>query len=332
MHAFILAGGFATRLWPLTESRPKPLLPLAGKPILTHLVEKIPEGTEITVSTNAVFAEAFHDWREELPGRDVHILIEDTKADDHKLGALGATAQWIEDMRIDDDVLLLTGDNYIGFSLKTFIDSAQRDIPLLAAHDIGDLENAKAFGTVILTPLPPLPPGQRVGGRGGQGVRAFEEKPKSPRSTLVSTGVSLLPRTTLSILTEYARAHPDNVGGIFEEFLRRSLPVHAFVFTEPWFDIGSFDAYLSATRALVKDDVIQGSGSCIAETQCSGSIVLGDRSSVRSSHLKDVILFQNCSVEDCDLENCILDDDCVLKGVDLRGKMLRKGTRLEREN
>ena len=133
MRAFILAGGFATRLWPLTEKRAKPLLPLAGKPLLTHLVEKIPEGIGITVSTNSVFSDDFEAWKEDTrpayrPGRHktqdtrIEILIEDTGHEDEKLGALGAVAKWITEEKIDDDVLLIAGDNYVGFSIEAFID------------------------------------------------------------------------------------------------------------------------------------------------------------------------------------------------------------------
>ena len=149
MHSFILAGGFATRLWPLTEKRAKPLLPLAGKPILTHIVEKIPQNIPITVSTNAVFQDGFEKWKEGI-GREVEILIEDTNHDDHKLGALGAVAKWVTDAKIEEDVLLLTGDNYIGFELTDFIEAYNKDTPLLAAHDIKDKEQAKSFGTVVL--------------------------------------------------------------------------------------------------------------------------------------------------------------------------------------
>jgi glucose-1-phosphate thymidylyltransferase len=354
MHAFILAGGFATRLWPLTETRPKPLLPLADKPILTHLVEKIPEDLPITVSTNAIFAEAFEQWQlqshiarpngkaeqanrpSERLGRagTSHILIEDTRHDDHKLGALGAVAQWIERERVIDDVLLLTGDNYIGFSLAEFLAAAEPGIPLLAAHDIGDLEKAKHFGTVV-TSSPPSPSSTgEKGTKGGGGicaVSAFEEKPREPKTTLVSTGVSILPAQTLQILQEFAKQHPDNVGGIFEELLRRKFPVRAFVSSEPWFDIGSFDAYLAATQALVGENILRAPGGTLEESQCTGSVVIGERCRVRRSTLRNVVLFDDCVVEDCDLEDCILDEGCVLKGVDLRGKMLRKGTRLMRQ-
>jgi glucose-1-phosphate thymidylyltransferase len=323
MHAFVLAGGFATRLWPLTESRPKPLLPVAGKPILTHLTEKIPKGIPITVSTNAVFADAFHKWKLATcnpstgsgQALQLSVLIEDTRADDHKLGALGAVAQWIADAKIDDDILLLTGDNYIGFSLSSFIDAYHEGTPLLAAHDIGDLERAKQFGTVIMD-------------IDGKSVTAFEEKPHNPKSTLVSTGCSILPRSALSILTAYAKDHPDNVGGIFEELLRCGVPVQAFVFHEPWFDIGSFDAYLAATKAIVGNNVITAEGSHIEGGSMRGSVVMGTGCTVRNATLENVVLFDGCIIEDCDLSDCICDDNCLIRGIDLRGKMLRKNTKL----
>jgi len=361
MHAFILAGGFATRLWPLTEKRAKPLLPLAGKPIISYLVEKIPEGMPITVSTNDTFREGFDKWKRETGRPNLEILIEDARHDDHKLGALGAVRRWIIDQRIDEDIVLLTGDNYCGFSLRDFIGAFDGRTVLLAANDIGDLEKAKAFGTVLLgqetadgmealpdsrsarSPVAREIPGNDSGNffeRGnGAGARrvvregvmqrfliGFEEKPSRPKSTLVSTGCSILPRATLSILTAYAQEHPDNVGGIFEEFLRRRIPVRCFTFAEPWFDIGSFSAYLAATRALVGENVLLGERAVCEASRCAGSVVIGRHSAVARSKLENVVLFEDCEVIDCELEDCILDRDCRLIGVDLRGKMLREGT------
>jgi len=313
MHAFILAGGFATRLWPLTEQRAKPLLPLAGKPILTHLVEMIPEEIPISVSTNATFKEGFEEWKQDLGRANIEIIIEDTAHDDQKLGALGATAQWLTENKIDDDLILLTGDNYFGFSFDAFLNAIEPDTALIAAHDIQDREKAKYFGTVVLD----------------QGkVIAFEEKPTEPRSTLISTGCSFLPRSTLPILIDYAKEHPDNVGGIFEELLRKEKKINCFQFSEPWFDIGSFDAYLAATKELIGDTVhLEEGAKCIDGNQ-EGSIVLGRGTQVTDSTLRNVVVFEDCRIHDCVLEDCIIDDDCVLEGVDLIGKMLREGTRL----
>ncbi len=327
MHAFILAGGFATRLWPLTEKRAKPLLPLAGKPLLTWLTEKIPEGIPITVSTNAVFAKDFESWKSEIrstkfetnPKHEIRILIEDAGHEGEKLGALGAVAKWVREEKIHEDILLLAGDNYIGFSITEFL-KAYQSHPLLAAYDIGDKEKAKQLGTVIAD---------------GRNVTAFEEKPLTPRSTLVSTGCFVLPANSLAELTAFAKEKPDNIGGVFEHFLKVGTPIECIAFSEPWFDIGSFEAYLEATKALVGNNVLSGRGVArYAPTDGNtfeGSVVFGKGSSVRKSTLRNVVLFEDCAIENCILENCILDNHCTLKGVDLTGKMLREGTTLIRK-
>jgi glucose-1-phosphate thymidylyltransferase len=314
MRAFILAGGFATRLWPLTEKRPKPMLPLKGKPIISLLMEGIPEDLPVTVSTNAAFEKDFRMWMSGLHRQHVHLIVEGTLKDDHKLGALGALAQWIKAEGIDDDILVLTGDNFLGFSLDHFIEKF-RGNPLLAAHDIGDLEKAKAFGTVLV-------------GSDGVMVTGFEEKPREPKSTLVSAGCAILPRMTLPILLEYAAAHPDNVGGIFEELLRRGIAVDCFTFSERWMDIGAFHSYLDAHRSLVGDHAIIDPSSTMTNCRIEGSVTVDAKCHIEGSELKDCMVFTGCDIRDCTLRNCVIDEGCILKNVDLTGKMVRAGTRL----
>lgn len=333
MKAFILAGGFATRLWPLTEKRAKPLLPLAGVPLIEYLVRDIPQEIPVTISTNAAFKEDFESWAKTMNRDNIEILIEDAKSDDKKLGALGATAQWITDAGIDDDVLLLTGDNYCGFSFDSFLAAASDDTTLIAVHDIGDLQKASAFGTVIVESDKSRDMRHELSSLKSQvsNVVAFEEKPKSPKTTLVNTGCSLLPQSTLSILVEHAKQHPDNVGGIFEELLNRGKKIECFSFSEPWFDIGSFDAYIAATKKLVGENIHKEDGAQITQSACNGSVVLGQRSTVEASELTDVVIFEDCIIKDCVLANCVLDKGCKLRGIDLTGKMLREGTILEKK-
>ena len=317
MHAFILAGGFATRLWPLTEHRAKPLLPVAGKPLLSHIVEKIPAGIPVTVSTNAAFGEDMKRWSETIGRRDLTVRVEQTKNDDEKLGTLGATAQWIEAENIKDDILLLTGDNWFGFNMNTFIDQYD-GITLVAAYDIGDQAKASAFGTIIT-------------GADGNAVTAFEEKPTEPKTSLVSTGASILPASVIPDLLAFAKIKPDNVGGIFEELLRLQRPVHCFRFHEPWFDIGSFETYLEATRNIVGDALFTGPDTTVQDCTRTGSVVVGKGSTLTKCVLEDTVIFENCVIEDCVLRDCVIDDGCVLKGIDLTGKMLRAGTQLVRD-
>jgi glucose-1-phosphate thymidylyltransferase len=254
--------------------------------------------------------------------RRTHVTVhtEETHNDDNKLGALGALAQWIVREEIQEDILLVTGDNYFGFDLVAVLDAWQNARPLVAAADVRDRARARSFGTILLDP------------ERSTRVIGFEEKPAHPQSTIVSTGCSILPRDLLPLLIVYAQHHPDNIGGIFEEFLRRAIAVDCFVTDAPWFDIGSFAAYTEATRALVGDRVLQDEHALLEASHTTGSVVLGKRSVVRASTLHNTVLFDDCVIEDCVIENCVIDDGCVLRGMDLSGKMLRRGTRLIRSS
>lgn len=321
MKAFILAGGFATRLWPLTEHRAKPLLPLAGRPIISHLLEKIPKDIPVTVSTNAAFEEQFRAWATETSREKLEIVVEHTTNEDEKLGALGALAQWITDAAITDDVLVLAGDNVLGFSIADFLAAAEPGTPLLAAHDIGDRERAKVFGTVVIGPKPLRTAIHRV--------HSFEEKSSEPKSTLVSTGCVLLPAATLPILVAFAQHSPDNLGSIFEELLRGGATVECFTFAEPWLDIGSFGSYLAAHRLLVRG-TLRDTTAALRESTTTGSVSIGASSVVECSSLTDCIVFRSCTIRDCVLRDCVIDDGCVLEGIDLVGKMVRAGTVLRK--
>lgn len=317
MRAFILAGGFATRLWPLTEKRAKPLLPLAGKPILNYIIDSLPKSMPIAVSTNAAFGDDFLEWQKQYNYPLVEVVIEQTASDDAKLGTLGALSQWLRMNAIDDDILFITGDNYFGFPLQECID-AFTGIPLVAAHDIHDELEASRYGTVVTQ--------DRVSKISR--VVQFEEKPKQPKTTLVSTGASILPRSVLPILHEYAKHKPDNVGGIFEELLVQNIAIDCIQFTESWFDIGSFWAYVDATKTLVGTTPHLAHTAILQNTITHGSVVLGECSRVSNSLLENVIVFDDVRIENCVLRNCIIDNHCMLENVDIEGKMIRERTHL----
>jgi glucose-1-phosphate thymidylyltransferase len=126
MKAIILAAGYATRLYPLTMNQPKALLPLAGKPILDYIVEKIeevPAIDEILLITNTKFYPNFCTWAENKKGGlPVSVFDDGTDSDETKLGAIGDLQFLIDKVGIDDDILLMASDNYFEFSLKDFYD------------------------------------------------------------------------------------------------------------------------------------------------------------------------------------------------------------------
>lgn len=315
MKCIILAGGFATRLWPLSENKAKPLLHLKDRPLISHIVEKLPEDAEIIISTNAVFAEDFKKWAETHPSRNLKIFVEDSAGDDFKKGALGATALVIESEGIDEDLILLAGDNYFGFEIEEFLKKFSGN-PLLAAYNIGDLEKAKKFGVVVQ--------------KEGKAVE-FQEKPEHPKSTLVSTGCFIFPAKNLKDIVYYAKQKKDDLGGVFEYLTQKGETVDVFHFDELWVDIGSFEAYLQANKDLLAGEVIEKEGvKKEGENKFIGGVYLGKNTAVRNSVLEHCVILDNCEIDNCVLRNCVVDENCQLKNLDLSGKMIRQGSRIEK--
>ena len=312
MKCIILAGGFATRLWPLTENKAKPLLHLKDRPMISHIVDRLPEGTDIIVSTNAVFEKEFLEWKKSYASRPIEIFVEDSASDNFKKGALGATAYVIGQKRINEDLMLIAGDNYFGFDLQKFI-SAYKGNPLLAAYDIKDLTEARKFGVVIK--------------REGK-VIGFQEKPENPASTLVSTGCYIFPAKNLADIVEYAKLKKDNLGGIFEYLLTSGETIDVFAFDEPWYDIGSFNAYLMATKTLVGQDVIEKEGVKKEGKNKLSGVFLGENVTVRDCVLENTVILKNSVIENCVLRDCVIDENCHLTNLDLSHKMVRAGSRI----
>jgi len=308
MKCIILAGGFATRLWPLTENKAKPLLHLKDKPLISHLADQIPIGIEIIVSTNRIFEQAFEKWKAGYPNRPITIFVEDSKTDEGKKGALAATALVIEEFKIKEDLLLIAGDNYFGFDMKDFI-ATYDNKPLVAAYDIGSREAARTFGVVVTN---------------DNNVMEFQEKPENPKSSLVSTGCYLFPVRSLTDIVHYSREHNDDLGGVFEHFIKIGEIVRVFEFNEPWFDIGSFRSYIDANKKLIGNNVIQRDNVILDDnSRLEGSVYLGNNVKVINSILSDTIILDNCEIYNCVIRTSIVDENSHLKNIDLEAKMIR---------
>ncbi len=300
MKCVILAGGFATRLWPLTENKAKPLLHLKDKPLISHIVEKLPEETEIIISTNAVFEEAFNKWVKELKEDDPHkkrrikIFVEDSDSNEGKKGALGATALVIEKEQINEDLMLIAGDNYFGFEWKDLA-SHFKGNPLLAAYDIGDKAKAKKFGVVVE--------------KEGRAIE-FQEKPEHPKSTLVSTGCFIFPAKNLKDILYYAQQKKDDLGGIFEYLLSQKERIDIFHFKEAWVDIGSYEAYLEANKDLLGEQLIEQKGvQKEGLNEFQGGVYLGKNVCIRDSIIENSVILDNCKIDNCVIRNCIIDEN-----------------------
>ena len=343
MKCIILAGGFATRLWPLTEKTAKPLILLAGKPMIAYIIESLPKEMEIIVSTNAVFADDFNDWRQKnYPNRNIEIFVEDSENEEGKKGALFATALVIQKKNIAENVLLIAGDNYFGFSLQDFLTDfhAHPECPLLAAYDIGGKEKAKSFGVVV-------PEGQELEIESREHkkiktpnselqaprfIRSFQEKPDAPLSTLVSTGCFAFPKSTLAEIVHFAETSRDDLGKIFEYFLTKEQKVRFYSFQEKWFDVGSFTAYLEANRVLINEQTLTEENVKIAaDSNISGSVFLGKNVKIsKNVVLENTIVLEGSTLENCEIRNSVIGKNVFISDLDLNQKIIRDESFLTR--
>jgi glucose-1-phosphate thymidylyltransferase len=229
MKCLILAGGFATRLYPLTANKAKALIEYRGKPVITHLVERIPHSLEIMVSTNSKFEADFLLWNKSLK-RPVEICIEEALNDDQKMGSIGAMDYWIRHKRISEDLLVMAADNYFEFDLNALVARFNKRNPLIAVHDVGDKDKACEVSRACQVGLVTLNEDRVV---------RLDEKPPEATSSIISTGIYLLPTRIFPRLAQYcAEGKRDNMGSFINFLLNEGEEVQAFVFSEPWIDIG----------------------------------------------------------------------------------------------
>jgi glucose-1-phosphate thymidylyltransferase len=239
VKALILAAGYATRLRPLTDTWAKELLPVGGRPIVDWILDAIAgvEGIdEVHVVTNAHKAPAFQAWAVD---RDVTIHDDGTTSNDDRLGAIGDLQFVLDRTGMDDDLLVVAGDNLFEFSLADYVAfwGALGRASAVAVRDVGSLEIASRMGVVSLAD----------DGR----MLDFVEKPSDPASTLCATAAYIYHRSHLPLVGVYLSGeHSSDQPGRLVGWLRRHEPVYGYVFDESWHDIGSPEQLLEADNRL----------------------------------------------------------------------------------
>src|SRR5262245_12416920 len=156
MNALILAAGYATRLYPLTLKKAKPLLVVGGKPIIEWLVDNlsgIPDLETIYVVTNDKFAEDFRAWSQNYQKRrpefKFKVVKDGSTSDDDKLGSIGDINFVVTHENLSQTGLLIAaGDNLFTTPLADFVKQARNTDVTVAAYDVGDVEAIKKYGNV----------------------------------------------------------------------------------------------------------------------------------------------------------------------------------------
>lgn len=235
MKAIVLAAGYATRLYPLTKDRPKPLLEVAGKTILDYIVEKVDKVNqidEVIIVTNDKFTSHFEKWKKAaVYSKKLTVVNDGTLTNDTRLGAIGDIQFVIEQLKVEDDLMILAGDNLFDFELTDF--AAYFDevgIDCITAYQEENDAQLKRAGIV------------EIGDKGE--ILSFEEKPEQPKSSYCVHAFYLYQKDTLLLLKQYlAEGHNPDAPGHFVPFLIKHKPVHAFLFEGKRYDIGTVESY-----------------------------------------------------------------------------------------
>src|SRR6185503_8846788 len=243
MKVLILAAGYATRLYPLTLTRPKPLLEVAGKPMIEHVLDNIapiPGIDRVYVVTNAKFAEQFQQWADNYRATKAKMnftIINDGSTDDtNKLGAIGDLHLVLTREKLDDDLFVVAGDNLFSQSVEEFGKFCRRkNAPVLAVYDVGNLEEIKKYNAITMD--------------GDGRITFFEEKPKQPQSTVTGIALYYYPRSSLPLIQQYVREgnNPDQPGRLVQWMYPRT-PFYTWRVLGLWYDIGSKETLEEANR------------------------------------------------------------------------------------
>jgi glucose-1-phosphate thymidylyltransferase len=245
MKIIILAAGYATRLYPLTLTQPKPLLPVAGKPMVDHVLDNLAPISGIDrvyIVTNAKFADHFQRWADDYRAKKAKLdftIVNDGSTDDsNKLGAIGDLHLVIKREKLDDDIIVVAGDNLFSQSLEDFGRVArEKKAPVLGVYDVGNLEDVKKYNSISVD-------------QAGK-IEFFEEKPKQPKSTLTGIALYYYPRSTIPMIKQYIAEgnNPDQPGRLVQWLYPRT-PVYTWRVPGLWFDVGSKESLEEANRVF----------------------------------------------------------------------------------
>ena len=248
MNILILAAGYATRLYPLTLTKAKPLLDVAGKPMTEWVIDNLApiEGIEkVYIVTNSKFAGDFQAWADAYqashPKLQFEIINDGSTSDADKLGAIGDIHLVIQRTGLaNSDLIVVAGDNLFSESLEDFGRFCrEKNQPVLGVYDVGSLEEAKKYGVVAVDPT--------------GAISSFEEKPALPKSTLIGIALYYYPANTVSRFGEYIAAgnNPDQPGR-FVQWLYTQTAVQTWQVPGTWFDVGSKETLEEANRLFLQ--------------------------------------------------------------------------------
>lgn len=238
MIALLLVAGYATRLYPLTINTPKPLLPVGKQAMLDYIVDEIdtlPDIDKIVLVTNHKFAQHFHVWAKERAATSKSapiVVIDDNTTDDsNKKGAIGDIQFVIDTLHINDDMVIIAGDNLFTYRLKDMHDffyEKQKDT--LVAIRVDDINQLRKLAVATIN-------------EDGK-ILSMVEKPQNPASDTAIYATYFYRKETLPRIREYLdEGNTPDAPGNFPSWLYTRQDVYAFKAPGTCIDIGTPENY-----------------------------------------------------------------------------------------
>ena len=246
MKALILAAGYATRLYPITKDTPKPLLKLHGKPIIDYIldqVEHVGDIDQVLIVTNNKFFSQFENWLK--PKLEKHhlrykLINDGSNSVEDRLGAIGDIKLVIEKEKLNDDLLVVGGDNLFDFDLSKFVDFGYAKIPFHSVCLYLPINNHTDLTQYGIAQI-----------KEDAHISHFEEKPQFPRSNLISTCIYFFPKEKLKLVSEYVlQGNRPDAPGSYMNWLTDHDRVYGMIFDGIWYDLGDFDSLSDAVVHL----------------------------------------------------------------------------------
>ncbi len=235
MKCILLAAGYATRLYPLTENKPKALLDVAGKLMIDRIMEKILEISavdEVIVVTNERFYEQFSNWAGTYACPvPIKVLNDHTTSNDNRLGAIADITFVMDSCHITDEIFVLASDNLFDFNLSDMYNMYQKKQgDCVCAREVADMDTLRRVGVAEIDSV----------GR----VLSFVEKPAEPKSNLAVIAAYMYRKETLAKIRQYIAEgnNPDAPGNLIPWLITKT-DVYAYTFQGVWFDVGTHESY-----------------------------------------------------------------------------------------
>ena len=244
MKALILAAGYGTRLYPHTRNFPKALLKIGNRPIVNYLLDKLQDlndASRILLVTNNRFFKQFQGWKRGTNlNSHIRLFNDLTTSPKDKKGAVGDMHFVFSKEHFRGDFLVLGGDNLFKSNLRDFISFAKSKRPFttIGLFNLKNKREACHYGVVRLNK--------------NKRIVELQEKPKSPKSSLVAMCLYYFPQESLRLINQYLKdpLNCSDTAGNYISWLSRKDKVYGFIFEDFWFDIGHIHIYKNVERLM----------------------------------------------------------------------------------